>query len=72
MHISNLNFDRFIQEQAWAVEDEAAFRDDAARAEEQRNDYQNELTEITEVLMEMDEWTSYTNNVTTCATLAAA
>jgi hypothetical protein len=45
-HISNLNFERFQQDQAWQVEDEANFMADATRAEEQKADYVAELGEL--------------------------
>lgn len=53
-HLSNLNFERFIQEQAWQQEEEAAFQEDATRAEEQKGDYEAELLELNTWVADFD------------------
>ena len=40
----------FMQQQEWQADEERAFRDDQARAEEQKNDYATEKAEIDAVL----------------------
>jgi len=54
-HLSNINFERFIQQSAWAVEDEARFNQDLERAQEQYGDYEMELSEIEFYLSEQSE-----------------
>jgi len=57
-HLSDLNFELFIMEQQWQQEDEAAFLEDAARAQEQFDDYQAEIDDIQSFIgdtFEMDE-----------------
>jgi hypothetical protein len=45
-HLSNLNFERFIVEQQWQMEDEAAFQAEAERAQAQADEYEMEWAEL--------------------------